>query len=225
MTIEQAFQTLELPATATFDQVKQTYRELIKVWHPDRFPGDAKFQARATRKVQDINLAYDVLELHYQQPPPPAPKPNNDEEMFSRWVNDVDKQQRQAEADRAAYPTLNDLMLHFANQQPYKVYPCHIQRSNDHSLTPERLWGFGLLVSGVIAVISYLMTPVPTLLTLTLILTLTMRAIDWYGKKYLPPDALLMTDTGMVFLEGIRRPTMALQLPTAIRIATRKSKR
>src|SRR5438552_17106803 len=40
------------------EAAKQAYRELVKVWHPDRFPNDPKFQKRANEKSKEINEAY-----------------------------------------------------------------------------------------------------------------------------------------------------------------------
>ncbi len=40
--------------------MKQAYRELLKVWHPDRFP-DAKFQKRATEKTKALNEGYQKI--------------------------------------------------------------------------------------------------------------------------------------------------------------------
>lgn len=52
---------------ASQDEVKEAYRELIKVWHPDRFAHDAKLQKKAQLKLQEINHAFEELSK------PPAP--------------------------------------------------------------------------------------------------------------------------------------------------------
>ncbi|HYG76167.1 MAG TPA: J domain-containing protein [Planctomycetota bacterium] len=58
---EVCLETLELPATATPEQIRQAYRELVKVWHPDRF-SEASLKARAEEKLKEINTAYEKLE-------------------------------------------------------------------------------------------------------------------------------------------------------------------
>src|SRR5436309_11754920 len=40
--IAQCYQILELEPGTSSDAVKQAYRELVKIWHPDRFPEDPK---------------------------------------------------------------------------------------------------------------------------------------------------------------------------------------
>jgi DnaJ-domain-containing protein 1 len=58
------FSALDLPATATPQQIKDSYRELVKVWHPDRF-GDEKLKERANAKLKEINEAYEKLSAAY----------------------------------------------------------------------------------------------------------------------------------------------------------------
>ena len=58
------FSALDLPATATPQQIKDAYRELVKVWHPDRF-GDEKLKDRANAKLKEINEAYEKLSAVY----------------------------------------------------------------------------------------------------------------------------------------------------------------
>ena len=41
---------LELEPGTSLEAVKGAYRELIKIWHPDRFPNDPKFQKRGSEK-------------------------------------------------------------------------------------------------------------------------------------------------------------------------------
>jgi hypothetical protein len=52
---------LGVPPNASPDEVRQAYRDLVKVWHPDRFPGDADLQRRATEKLKQINAAHAAL--------------------------------------------------------------------------------------------------------------------------------------------------------------------
>jgi len=68
--IKQCYRALDLELGATPAEVKVAWRELVKVWHPDRFPNDAKLKAKGAAKLRDINRAYGILEAHLkpQQP-------------------------------------------------------------------------------------------------------------------------------------------------------------
>lgn len=59
------FGALDLKPGASYDEVKHAYRELAKVWHPDRFGDDAKLKARANVKLGEINAAYERLKNHF----------------------------------------------------------------------------------------------------------------------------------------------------------------
>ena len=56
-----SYQILELEVGASLEQVKQAWRELVKVWHPDRFPNDAKMQRKAEDRLKKVNGAYELL--------------------------------------------------------------------------------------------------------------------------------------------------------------------
>ena len=68
--IKQCYRALDLQPGATPADVKVAWRELVKVWHPDRFPNDVKLKAKGAAKLRDINRAYEILEAHLkpQQP-------------------------------------------------------------------------------------------------------------------------------------------------------------
>ena len=51
------YSVLNIPSTATDDEVKQAYRRLAKKYHPDANPGDAT----AEKKMQEVNAAYDEI--------------------------------------------------------------------------------------------------------------------------------------------------------------------
>jgi curved DNA-binding protein CbpA len=46
---------------ATQTEIKDAYRVLAKVWHPDRFEGDESLRQKAEEKLKEINSAYQRL--------------------------------------------------------------------------------------------------------------------------------------------------------------------
>lgn len=52
------YDTLEIPRTATLNEIQKAYRNLAKVWHPDHNPQDRDF---AEKKFQYITKAYEIL--------------------------------------------------------------------------------------------------------------------------------------------------------------------
>jgi curved DNA-binding protein CbpA len=55
------YQILELPLGASFEEVHQSYRDLVTVWHPDRFVHYPRLQKKAHHKIQEINEAHNQL--------------------------------------------------------------------------------------------------------------------------------------------------------------------
>lgn len=75
--IRDSYGALELKTDASPEAVKAAYRELVKVWHPDRFSGDEKLERRAQEKLKTINLAYERIKDRQPQRNPAAAPPGN----------------------------------------------------------------------------------------------------------------------------------------------------
>ena len=57
-------------------ELKEAYRDLAKVWHPDRFSHDPRLRQKAEEKLKEINEAYDRLTSgRAERRPRPAPTP------------------------------------------------------------------------------------------------------------------------------------------------------
>jgi curved DNA-binding protein CbpA len=56
-----ALRTLGLERGASRNEIRDTYLDLVKVWHPDRFSYDAKLRSRAEEKLKEVNAAFQHL--------------------------------------------------------------------------------------------------------------------------------------------------------------------
>ena len=61
----EAFKTLEVNAGADFDQIKVSYKTLIKKYHPDKFHNEPTKYKAALELSQKINRAFDIIEKKY----------------------------------------------------------------------------------------------------------------------------------------------------------------
>src|SRR5258706_1264916 len=83
-TFEEALRVLGLPPDATEQAIKEAYRDLVKVWHPDRFGSDVRIRAKAEERLKELNAAFEQLRgyrptdsrpSHETAPPVEVPQP------------------------------------------------------------------------------------------------------------------------------------------------------
>jgi len=55
------YEILGLSPDASIEARKQAYKDLVKVWHPDRFSHNPRLQQKAQKKLQEINEAYEKI--------------------------------------------------------------------------------------------------------------------------------------------------------------------
>jgi alpha-tubulin suppressor-like RCC1 family protein len=67
------YRLLELQPGATAAEVREAYRVLSRVWHPDRFAGNPELLARATARQQELNDAYQRINQALQSGEAPDP--------------------------------------------------------------------------------------------------------------------------------------------------------
>ncbi len=87
--INQAYEILGLKAGASQVEVKQAYRKLVKIWHPDRFV-DVQQKQQAEAKIKQINVAYNIVKgiippVEKSPSPPPPPAKQAAKASVNRW--------------------------------------------------------------------------------------------------------------------------------------------
>ena len=65
MDIHRCLEILELDHTASIADVHQAYKDIVNVWHPDRFTHNPRLQRKAEGKIKEVNLAYATLKTFY----------------------------------------------------------------------------------------------------------------------------------------------------------------
>jgi hypothetical protein len=60
-TSDRFYEVLGMRPGASRQELKAAYRDLTKVWHPDRFAHDPRLQQKAEEKLKEINEAYEQL--------------------------------------------------------------------------------------------------------------------------------------------------------------------
>lgn len=65
--LAESYKVLDLPYGASFDEIKSSYRQLMRKYHPDRHAGSPKKQKAATELTIRVTQAYNVLEMHHKK--------------------------------------------------------------------------------------------------------------------------------------------------------------
>jgi curved DNA-binding protein CbpA len=103
--MDRYYKILGLEPGASPEQVKEAYRDLAKVWHPDRFPNDPRLQEKAQEKLKEINLAYEYLKSHQYTPPLDEEAYHPKEEKYQEEEETVREEKSESEEPRNTYTT------------------------------------------------------------------------------------------------------------------------
>ncbi len=64
--IVRCIKKLGLSPGASQEEVNQAYRDLVTVWHPDRFANNLRLQKKAEENLKEINAAYEYIRSFYR---------------------------------------------------------------------------------------------------------------------------------------------------------------
>lgn len=62
MQLSDAYQILGVAAGASEATVREAYRDMVKVWHPDRHENDPRLKVKAVERLRAINEARSLIE-------------------------------------------------------------------------------------------------------------------------------------------------------------------
>src|SRR3990172_12279679 len=61
------YRILGIPPGASWKQLRQTYKKLVNVWHPDRYQQNARKKRQAEEKTKEITRAYKELAEYHKK--------------------------------------------------------------------------------------------------------------------------------------------------------------
>ena len=53
MDLERCFEVLEIDRNASADEIRQAYKDIVSVWHPDRFRNNPRLRRKAEKKLKE----------------------------------------------------------------------------------------------------------------------------------------------------------------------------
>lgn len=91
MDVQECFETLEISAWLPAAELRQIYRDLMTVWHPDRFTHNPRLRQKAEAKIKKINIAFHTLmasgHCHVIHPQPRGEKRRYARNCHKLWVD------------------------------------------------------------------------------------------------------------------------------------------
>ncbi len=95
MNLQRCFEIFKIGTDATVDEVNRAYRDLVNVWHPDRFEHNPRLKQKVEAQLKEINLAREKL-LAFFDLKAQAPKTKA---AARRWAQARAQAQAKAEAE------------------------------------------------------------------------------------------------------------------------------
>lgn len=66
MDIQKCFDILDLGDDATPEEAHQAYRDMVSIWHPDRYAHNERLRLKAEEKLKEINIAYKQVKSYFE---------------------------------------------------------------------------------------------------------------------------------------------------------------
>src|SRR5208337_1269055 len=61
LNIRECYKILGITPDTSFNNMRQAYRALVRVWHPDKYVNNPRLRDKAEKQLKQINIAYDRL--------------------------------------------------------------------------------------------------------------------------------------------------------------------
>jgi len=112
---------LGVEVNASLPEIKRAYRDLVKVWHPDRFQHEPRLQIKAQEHLKEINEAYEGLCAFIglmQNKPIIEEEPFN----FHKEPDHYEEQFKQEESQESNQPAFKSIPLSDYNLKPLAAF-------------------------------------------------------------------------------------------------------
>jgi formylglycine-generating enzyme required for sulfatase activity len=65
--LKRCYEILEIRPGSTYEEAKQAFRDMVSIWHPDKFSHNSRLKEKAEEKLKDLNAAWEQLQAFFLQ--------------------------------------------------------------------------------------------------------------------------------------------------------------
>ncbi len=134
--LKHCYEILEIGPESTYEEARMAFRDMVSIWHPDKFIHNPRLKEKAEEKIKLINAAWDELQANFHRKRDNAVELSGKELVVSaatRPSRECKHQQRGGKASRAGcYITDLDFEPLVDVEQARKAY-----RHRFHSCGPD----------------------------------------------------------------------------------------
>jgi len=65
--LKRCYDILEIKPGSSYEEAKLAFRDMVSIWHPDKFSNNARLQEKAEEKLKDLNAAWEELQAFFVQ--------------------------------------------------------------------------------------------------------------------------------------------------------------
>ena len=156
--LKQCLKVLDLEYTTSLKQVTQAYKDLVRIWHPDRFPPNSRLKDKAEENLRDINIAYEHVIAYLSS--------KHRKNELVRCRQELDVKQKVAAHHKATNRRTNRSNAKSAakkaptkSRQRHLIVPAASGTPRTSSIGKYVIFGFLIILAAVFAfIINYLLT-------------------------------------------------------------------
>ena len=140
MDVSRALEILEVNTDASFDEAKQAYRDLINVWHPDKYADNERLQEKATEKLKEYNATWEELQKYYHDKDGQATREKTGTGQQQTRQQGSEQARRQGEKRKQAERG--------RQEQKQKVHNTAGKGNESHHIKPDSKWPIDSILFG-----------------------------------------------------------------------------
>jgi formylglycine-generating enzyme required for sulfatase activity len=65
--LKRCYEILEIKPGSTYEEAKLAFRDMVSIWHPDKFAHNSRLKEKAEEKLKDLNAAWEQLQAFFFQ--------------------------------------------------------------------------------------------------------------------------------------------------------------